>query len=178
MNRIFRVCLLLMLPLLLAQVAAADSFTFSFFGSAGSNATGYVVANSLGGNQYLAVSGWLNVTSGAGAGLYSLLIPGGPTIFYSPSGSFYVDDIFYDPGNPFVDDAGLLFSDGTREANFWGVGPDVYELGVWDPKIGTYSVLETGKGTATHGVPEPSSLILTGLGVLAAGLIQRRQRAG
>jgi hypothetical protein len=91
-------------------------YRFNYSDSSGNVASAILTADSLGGGRYLVTSGTLDVTGGAAKGTYPL-VPGGPAVFFSLSGAFFVDNVLYPSQNPILDGAGLLFKNGSTEVN-------------------------------------------------------------
>jgi len=137
----------------------------------------------------LATSGYITIDKGPVSGSYSLVpstggspystapVLGGQTIKYD-------DEILGLSTVPFLDQYGLLFSDGTSvlDIQFWGVnnGNNGYDTAV----INTGGVVENVTGGMSLGlspIPEPSSIIAGALMVLPFGAstlrILRRKRA-
>jgi hypothetical protein len=169
------------------QARGSIDFSFNFTDSSGDVAAGNLFATPLGGNQYLATSGTINVIAAPlnplVIGTYALL-PGGPGPTYSPSGAFIFNNVLYYPGDPALDTYGVL---GFRsiagiELNIWGNSPDNYSFYAHTPAAG-YILGNTGAGTFTLApIPEPTTLISGALLLLPFGAstlrILRRNRAG
>jgi hypothetical protein len=88
----------------------------------------------------IATSGSMKILIGLDAGQTYNLVAGGPGVTTSPLGVFNYDNVVYGSGTlpavPFLDNAGLLFSNGTREMNlFWNLtaagGNNIYNLDGW-----------------------------------------------
>ncbi len=171
----------------LVMVAQAHATLYDIGFTASDNtilADGVVSVNGAG----LATSGFITMDKGPVLGTYSLVatsvggvntapILGGQTIQYD-------DEILGLLTVPYLDQYGLLFSNGTSvlDIQFWGTGTgnDGYETAV----INTGGVVETVSGGMSLGltpVPEPSSIIAGALMVLPFGAstlrILRRKRA-
>ncbi len=142
-------------------------FDLNYSDSAGNVANGVITATLISGNDYLATSGYLNVTASTTpsvVGSYSLA-PGGPAAFLSPSGAFIVDNILYNASDPYLDVYGLLglgfASTAGTELNLWGNGSSGnYSLYAWQPTNG-YVLQFNGQATSSIAavVPEAPSLL-------------------
>lgn len=169
-----RLILLFVVVLLCATFCTATSINDPVFNVPfsldGNRGTFSINTNDLGGGQFLATSGTLDVTSGAATGTYSL-IPGGPAVFSSPSGAFSVDNIYYPHISPTVDVFGLLFGGNGLEINIFGNSPGIYSFFAFNTSTGGFPVAFTGPGS----VPEPASLFLFGTGLLGLGTVLRRK---
>jgi hypothetical protein len=158
------------------EVASADTqFTFTY--SDGSNVANAIIsASSLGGGQFVANSGTLNVTAGLDVGTYSLVSTvGAPPYsgvsgtFLSPSGAFYFDDLLFAGTSPFLDGAGLVFVGNgpgavSTEINIWGNSANNYSFYSWNGSTLNVTV-DGGAGDPLTliSTPEPSSLALLGI---------------
>jgi hypothetical protein len=143
--------------------------TFFFSISLGGNvANATLMASDLGGGQFLATSGVLNVTAGPDVGTYAL-VPGGPAAFGSPSGVFIVDNVLFPGSNPVLDIFGLLFSGSGLEINIWGNSPDNYSFFSFDGSNINVGVTGTPDSLSLSAVPEPSSLVLACVGGIMVG---------
>jgi hypothetical protein len=151
-----------------ATLCAASPQAFLLtFDIGGNQGTASLLSNSLGGGQYWATSGTLNVTAGADVGTYSLF-SGGPSTFSSPSGAFIADNVLYSPSDPVLDVYGLLFSGSGLEINIWGNSPGNYSFYSWDGS--GFNVAAAGPSTVSlQPVPEPASMLLLGNGLLILG---------
>jgi hypothetical protein len=149
----------------LAIQARATLFDLTYSDPSGDFAVGQVTADYLGGNQYLATSATLNVSSAANPlinGIYTLLA-GGPAAFIPPPGVFEADNVLYYPSDPALDVYGLLGFQSTVgggiELNIWGNSPGNYSFYASLPG-GGYNPAYNGAGTLTlTSVPEASTVI-------------------
>ena len=92
--------------------------------------TGYGALNTtdVGGGEFNATAGFLNVTGGKDVGVYPLY-PGGPGVVLSPSGSFVYDNDLFPSMDPLIDTVGgPLFISGGLEINLFAYGPDSYSF--------------------------------------------------
>jgi len=176
-------------------------FDFTYSDTAGNTAQGTLTAvnSGLGDGSLWATSGMLTVlTSPGGAalvGTYTLL-PAGPHVGISPSGLFEIDNLIY-PANDAASGVnthiganpsyltywGLLFGHpGTGlqdEINIWGNGGGDYAF--YSEQGGSYIIQQGSGGSFTlTAVPEPSSLVLTGIAALGMGVYvwRRRKKSG
>ena len=138
-----------------------------------------------------AVSGYFDVTAGIAAGSFSLYTAGGniayPGQLTSPAGAFLYDNAVYlttnpqyPTTNPFLDMAGLLFTDVSgNEINLWGNSDGTYTFygdinnNRYDPQV----VGESTIAPALAPAPEPSSLAIIALMLVPAGVFLRRKIA-
>lgn len=161
------------------SAAHAQTFNITYTGN-NSDATGQVnVVNGI------AVSGFLDVTSGANQGTYNLVSLTSPLINGEPQdggqeqtlsipGSDQIfDDVVNPLDNPFLTGAGLEFANNTTSAGFnmWGNGTDSYSL--FDSSASTYDV-DSGKATIEE-APEPSVWLLMAGGVGVLLFLQSRR---
>jgi hypothetical protein len=136
-----------------------------------------------------AVSGYFDVTAGIAAGSYNLYTAAGnatyPSILTAPSGQFVYDNAVYLTSNPqypvtnpFEDNNGLLFTDGSNnEVNLWALNDNGSANYAFDAFFNG-SVLSpsgiVGASTITP-APEPSSLAIITLMLIPAGAFLRRK---
>ena len=150
----------------MAVQVRADFYFFTTFSGSVSTASGEldVVGN-------IAVSGYLDVTSGANQGTYSLvsltspLITGGtpsvPSIRISDGTDLIFDNIVNAASDPFFDSNGLAFANNnTIGFNLWGNSPGYYSLfDVSGTPPGHEYIQDNGTATLAP-VPEPASITL------------------
>jgi len=174
-----RILLLLMSAAVATLHAAPIVFDFAVTNvGANISITGTVTTTDLGSGKYLATAG-----SGFFNGDPISLIPGGPANMYSPLGLFIYDNVLYAAGNPYLDEEGLLFQDDAAtgpysgaELNIWGNGP--YPPTYYSTYVGLnggYPIADNGSiFTMSQEVPEPGTLALFGIGLVALVALRRR----
>ncbi|MEO8727386.1 MAG: PEP-CTERM sorting domain-containing protein [Acidobacteriaceae bacterium] len=156
-----RLLVLTALLFLTAAFAAADNFTFTYTGNAGDTASGMLTATNNGDGSFQVTS----VTNG----LYDGLAITGLNNFLG------ADNLLFVPPNPgYLDFNGLGFdiTNGDLVNIYYNNG--AYELisqnGAFDTD-GTFTL----SGGGPPPIPEPSSILLFGTGLLgAAGAIRRK----
>jgi len=150
--------------------ARADLYEITFT-DAGANNVGSGQIDVVGG---AAVSGYFDVTAGAAAGLDWILYAAGgsttyPNYFTSPAGGFWYNNAVYltanpqyPAANPFLDNYGLLFTDGSGdELNLWGNSDGSYTL-YGDINHDEYNPQTTSFDVTLMPIPEPSTITITG----------------
>ena len=150
-------------------------------------ATPYTIAGTLVGT--LTGPGQLSITSGTGVFIEGLNAPEDLTIYPNPStpnystsplGAFWYNDLLYLAQDPQLDVDGLLFtftSDGAQgEMNVWGNGsPGSYT--VYTYINGRYLLTDVNAQFEAEPVPEPWTMAMMGVGLLAlGGLLRLRKR--
>ncbi|MEO8727293.1 MAG: PEP-CTERM sorting domain-containing protein [Acidobacteriaceae bacterium] len=156
-----RLLVLSVLLLLTAAFAAADTFTFTYAGNTGDTASGTLTATNNGGGQF-------QVTS-ISNGLYDGIALTGLNNFLG------ADNLLFVPPSPgYLDFNGLGFNvaNGDEINIYYNAG--AYELislnGAFDTD-GTFTL----SGGGPPPIPEPSSILLFGTGLLgAAGALRRK----
>ncbi|TDK68278.1 PEP-CTERM sorting domain-containing protein [Sapientia aquatica] len=155
----------------MSQAQATELFDFTFSGPSASG-SGTLVANPNGDGTFTVISGsGTETVLGASDTLTLLLNPNGISFAKSPNGIFLFNDQLFPTANPLMDQYGLLFatSSGT-EVNIWGTDANAY----------IYANQRTIKESTTFSlndegvIPEPASIALLGLGLLAFTAVRRK----
>jgi hypothetical protein len=152
--------------LLLANQARAtlDIYSITFVDPTFANAAHAVAdVNVVNG---LAESGSLTIVTGLDAGTTYNLIPDPGNVagtYTSPLGAFFYDNLVFPNVNPFVDNNGLLFGNGTREVNLYSTGTGVNNYSFWGYTPDGGYAPQTSGGAAIQfvgtAVPEPTTII-------------------
>jgi len=169
----FKVILLTIIFLLnIVGSTGATSFNFDFSGN-GLNGSGSLSLENIGGGKLTAVDGSIKM-DGETFDLYPAFNENSFNL--SPLGAFYYNNIVYSSA-PYLDINGLLFTDksGDIEVNIWGNGPAT-PYSVWEYASGR-SYFSSNDNVAFNAVPEPSTLILLGVGVMGLGGLRLRKSA-
>ncbi len=194
-RKIVRLALLVALIATFGETATclAGEYPFTISDPQGDAAHGLLSAgpSGQGDGSVLVTGGFIDVTASSSAN-----IPTGnyPVLPYGPAdvwtGSFGVDNLLY-PNNDanngvnsggisspsYVDPDGLIFGTPGLQINIWGNGNADYAFYGWTSTGGYGPTNGSGATFTLIQVPEPSSLILAGMGAaLAIGLAARRRR--
>ena len=146
--------------------ARADLYELTFTGAT-VNGSVLLDAIDLGGGTWLATSGTGSVTGAPQSGVLTLFPnPNPPNAVDSPSGFFLYNDLLYPNGHPveFVDVDGPLFRlPNGVEVNLFNNGSPSNPQYLYFDNTGFNQTV----GLSLSAVPEPSSLVLAGLGVVS-----------
>ena len=160
--------------LLMATMAMADTFSFTY---ASQNndilGQGLLFATANGDGSFTAVGG----TTTNNIGSFTLVLnPNGKAIKTDSSGLFNYDNQLFPQLDPVIDNDGLLFTNGdvthTLLLNLFSDAASVYEAYTGAPGAG-YPFHENVTFTLTS-VPEPSTLLLLGAGLLGLAATRRK----
>jgi hypothetical protein len=159
-----------------SSVASATTFDLSYTG-ADFSLTATLDTTSLGGGDYLVTGLVGTVTDGGGPEAITLL-PGGPGVFSSPSGTFQLNNVLYSPPAPTsFDFYGLGFTASGDEWNLCAASvggcPNVYTLFQFNPSTGAL-VTDSGSAIVSE-VPEPATWAMLALGFVGLGLVCSRK---
>ena len=155
----------------MSQAQATELFDFTFSGPSASG-SGTLVANPNGDGTFTVISGsGTETVLGASDTLTLLSNPNGTSFANSPKGLFYFDDQLLLTTNPLLDLGGLMFSTSQgAEVNIWATGANAYTYA--NERVINES---TNFTLSDEGViPEPASIALLGLGLLAFTAVRRK----
>ena len=177
MRRFWGLGVLVILALLLTGVgqAKADLFDFTVTGD-GISGSGELTATSNGNGTYTAtdVSGIFN-----GDAISLIANPNAPSYsntadFWVPGfGEYYItyDNQLYPSSNPLIDNNGLLFASADNPyINIFSIGPNDYLV------TPTITLTTPVNFTLSAAVPEPATLFIYGLGLVALAAFRIRSR--
>jgi hypothetical protein len=159
-----------------SSVASATTFDLSYTG-ADFSLTATLDITSLGGGDFLVTGLVGTVTDGGGPEAITLL-PGGPGVFSSPSGTFQLNNVLHSPPTPTsFDFYGLGFTASGDEWNLCAANvggcPNVYTLFQFNPSTGAL-VTDSGSAIVSE-VPEPATWAMLALGFVGLGLVGSRK---
>lgn len=144
---------------------ASQIFYFSFAGNSVSG-SGTLNAEANGDGTFTAVSGGGTQTIGGVTDHLTLIFnPNGEFIASSPSGLLAFDNQLFPANSPMLSDAGLLFQSFAQEVNLYsnGGGYEYFRQGGFPAEAITFALSDAPTGT----VPEPTSVLLLGIGVIS-----------
>lgn len=161
-----------------AGQAWATHYTFSYQGSAISG-SGALDAVDNGDGTSTVTSGYSTID---GIGTFTLVTnPNTPAFSFSPTGAFRYNDLLYS-SQPYLDTFGLLFENTSlkMELNIWGNGQNqpysAFTFVAGDTWYSSENNDVTFNVNSTNPVPEPSTVILLGAGLLGFAGFRRRSR--
>ena len=166
----------------LAEAGVVHDFSFSYSGP-GVSGSGDILAMDNGDGTFLALSG---TGYSPDAGILTLDPPGNSPYRNGNGDDLIYDNILFSPGNPSLDDNGIVFLGTTLPVspfnvgafNIWGNGADNYSyFAGWSNYFTLTSFTLTDKGPL---VPEPATIVSGAIGaltVLGYTLARRRKMA-
>jgi len=147
-----------------------------------------------GGGEYISMLGaFLNSPTATHGPYVDAAIPTynntGPAIFVATPGTYSLGTgaIPFGAGTLYTDPVWLegmsaegtqveeIYDDGSADIVGWSIGSEMYgTISYWRHVYGTYNVTYTYEPTS---VPEPSSLLLMGIGLAGLGFVRRKKKA-
>lgn len=153
--------------------AKADQIFYFAFSGATVSGSGMLNATDNGTGSFTAVSGSGTQNVGGVVDTLTLIFnDNGTTVSFSPGAFFFDNQLF--PGNdPLISDAGLLFSTATQEVNLFSIIGGGYQFFQQDGFTEAITFLLSD--SPIQAVPEPTSILLFGIGFLAIAAFRRSQ---
>jgi hypothetical protein len=126
--------------------------------------TGYDITNTASSSSHISITGLVTNTSQ-------------PNPFNN--GVYIYDNVYYPLGGPFVDNAGILFTDASGNIlNLYSVGPESYYLSAVSPGGSLYNPGDPGILTDSVVTPLPSTWTMLIVGIVGLGFFTYRRKSG